>query len=435
MALGLVVLAAALAGPCRAETSFTQESYLRLALENSPELRSAEAAAEAASAKWKEAVGDAWLPALSAEAQAAPWGKNPLHSDRFSSWRLNGSDVKYDASLSLNLFNSFLDSRKIRQAALSRDLSRARLDEVRQDRALQAVKAYLDLALKQGLKEVADSDLEAQKAQYLLTQDLYKNGMKSKSDLLKSETDWRSSELRAFAAEAERRKSLYRFNVLISRDPEEPSRLESLVPPEPLSGEFPASARKAVLERPEMRQAELALAQARTSAASALQKLFPTLSAAAHWSAAKAATFGDPSLGTGRSRPNYYLGVSLSLPAGFNGFSQWQERASAAAELRKSREDREALVRRVREEVYVARINFDLALNSFRLGRQRQDIARDNLELVTQQYRQGSADVIRLAQARQDYLQSRVELERLLHDSRLGWIQYRQAVGEPLWGN
>ena len=61
------------------------------------------------------------------------------------------------------------------------------------------------------------------------------------------------------------------------------------------------------------------------------------------------------------------------------------------------------------------------------------EIARRNLDLVIEQYKQGSADVIRLAQAQLDFLEARTERSQADHDAGLSLLAYRRAIGEPLW--
>lgn len=407
----------------------TLAGYMALALQLSPEVRSARSAHEAAAARFRSTAGEAALPSLAAQAQANPWGRNPLWDGRFHSWRLNAADVTYTAGGTWNLFDSFFDWRAARQARLARDAARAALDETVQERALEAGRAYLELFIRQRLQEVEEEDLRAQRFQYELTRDLYKNGMKSRSDLLKSETDWRSSQIRLLNAQAERRRALFRFNLLLDRPPDEPAVLAA--PPEvpPVTG----GVEQALTSRPELRRNELELRVARSRSADRLQGLLPRLSADARYEARRDATFGDPDLGTGRSRPNYWLGLTLSLPIGFNGWSQANDWLAARADVRRLEAERAALVRRVREEVAFARIGFDQALESLRFGRERELIARDNMEIVTQQYREGSADVIRLAQARQDYRQAQVDVLSLARDVQLRWLEFRRAVGEALW--
>lgn len=409
--------------------TMTLAGYMGLALEFSPEVRAARASLDAAAARHRSAAGQLYLPSLSAEAQTNPWGYDPLWGGRFHSWRLRSSDTAYAAGATWNVFDSFFGWRRTRQASFEREAAEAFLQEAAQDRALEAARSFLDLFVAQKLMGVAEGDVQAQRAQYELTRDLYKNGMKSRSDLLKSETDWRSSQIRLLDARAESRRALFHFNVLVERAPESAAQLAE-PGPVPAAG---GSVGEALRRRPELRRTQLELDAARSRSGERLQGLLPRLSADARFSTRRDPTFGDPALGSGRSRPNYWLALTLSLPAGFNGWSQAQDWLGARAEVRRLEAGRQALSRRVREEFVFAGIGLEQASESLRIGKERELIARDNLEIVTQQYREGSADVIRLAQARLDYREAQVASARLARDVQLRWLEHRRASGEALW--
>lgn len=425
----LLVLGAA-AHPARSE-DWSARDYVTRVLERSPEVGAAKALYDSASGAWKKSIGDSWLPAFSFTGTDHPWGNDPGNSNKHHGWRVNANDMSYNASAKLSLFNSFADARTVRLASLARRKAAVSLDEARQARAFEAWHAWLDLYLRQQLKEVAESDAAAQKTQYELTKDLYRNGMRSRSDLLKSENDWRSAELGLLSAEAEWRKALYQFNVLLDRPGAEPARVANLSPPSVAAMTLEDEARRADSRRLESRRAELDIRSAQVSTAKALQGIFPTLAASFNWDESRTPSYGEA--GGGSTRPNWYAMLTLSLPLGFNGWSQVQSYLSARADERKAREERRALSRQVRREVHFARIELEVASESYALSLLREAAAKDNLALVTQQYRQGSADVIRLSQARQDYLQARVERVRFLHGANLRWLEYRRATGENLW--
>jgi outer membrane protein TolC len=91
-----------------------------------------------------------------------------------------------------------------------------------------------------------------------------------------------------------------------------------------------------------------------------------------------------------------------------------------------------AKTRQTRSEVHAAFIVLESALAAYRIASLKEDIARRSFELVNEQYRQNSADVIRLAQAQLDYLNARTERARALFGALLSRYQYRLAAGEPL---
>ncbi|MDD5658062.1 MAG: TolC family protein [Elusimicrobia bacterium] len=432
MRTGLAACVLLVCASVRAEgvSTFTAAGYVRAALEASPEVRQAAALFEASRQAWRSQAAAAWLPTLGAGAGAVPYGHDPAAGYAFRHWSLSRPDLAFQESVNLNLFNSFADYYKTRQAALARETAGSVLDASRQNRAFSAAQSFYDLGLKDRLLDVAVENLKIQKDGYDLTLDLYRNGMKSLADLLKSETDWRSSELLVSQAEAERRRALLQFNLLIDRPADAGAVLEvDLEPGTTVLPGLSVDVEYALSRRPELVFARLAVAAAETAASDAVRAGAPQFSADAAWSR----TGNGSRVGNPEPSPNYRLALSLSLPLGFNGASQIFNAASARARAAAARQDLGATIRQVRSEVHSAFIALGQALDAHRIAALKQDIARRNLELVNEQYKQGSADVIRLAQAQLDYLQARTEKSQALFGAFTSRFQYRLAIGEPLW--
>lgn len=439
MSLSAAVLLACLAGSARAQSvavstvpAFTFDEYVARALETSPELAQADESLREADYQWKSQTAGAWLPTLAFTGLAYPYGHNPADQYRSVPWRLNRSDMSFNTTIGLNLFNSFQDATRVGLARHNRNAFRYARDAARRDRSIGAARAYLDLGLRERLIEVASENLKGQEEQYRLTRDLYRNGMKSLSDLLKSETDWRSSELRITQADAERRRSLAAFNSLLSREPEAPARLDPLPEPEtrplrPLAEDLESAESR----RPEALRARALEERAEVARRQARRDLLPVLSVDATWNHQDTPTFGQPiTTLTNIPNPNYQLGLRLTLPNRFNLVSQAADWAAASAARRRAAQERLALVRQVRLEAVQARISLEQALAAARIAAQKADLAGRNLELVGEQYKQGSADVIRLAQAQLDYLQARTERSQAAHDAAVSRLEYRRAIGE-----
>ncbi len=412
--------------------AFSFDEYVSKALFTSPELGQAEASLQEADYQWKSQTAAAWLPTVAFTGLAYPYGHNPAESYRYVHGRMNRDDMAFNTTVGLNLFNSFQDANRVSLARHGRNAARFARDASRRDRSISAARAYLDLGLRERLVEVARENLKGQDEQYRLTQDLYRNGMKSLTDLLKSETDWRSSELRITFADAERRRSLATFNSLIDREPEEPARLDPLPEPEeralsPLARDLEAAESR----RPEVMRVFELESRADVARRQARRDVLPVFSVDATWNHQDVPTFGQPfTTPSAIPNPNYQLALKLSLPSRFNVVSQAEDWAAASAARRRAAQERLAVVRQVRLEAVQARITLEQALAAARIAAQKADLAGRNLELVTEQYKQGSADVIRLAQAQLDYLQARTERSQAAHDAAVSRLEYRRAIGE-----
>lgn len=408
---------------------FNVVDYTRLALDRSPEVRQARAAAGQARAEWGSQLAQAAMPSLSITGLAYPYGHNPLDSYRFNHWRLSRrSDIEIDSKLTWNLFNSFKDYQKVRSSGLARQSAESALLTALQTRAFEAIRSFYDLNVRSQLLEVARQNLASQAEQYRQTQDLYRNGMKSLSDMLKGETDWRSSQLRLIQAEAETKTALVAFNLLVDRPGLAPAALKTDLSPG--ATELPsleADLARAEAQRPEIAQARQDAARARVVYEQAIQGALPTLSVDATWNREH---LGAPST---VPNPHYQLGLSLSLPVNFNIVSQWLSVRAAKKSRAQAEEALEAAKRSVRREAHGAHINLERATLAFAIAAQKEDIANRNLELVSNQYRQGAADAIRLAQAQLDYLDARNERTQALNDIFINRARYRLAVGDPVW--
>ncbi|MBI5211128.1 MAG: TolC family protein [Elusimicrobia bacterium] len=416
------------AWPQGAEAPFTVDAFIRTALESSPEVRQAKEAHEAASYQWKSQLAAAALPTLSFSLQGPFYGHSANNGYRLNVWRMERQDMSASTTLNLNLFNSFQDYLKVRQSRLGRESAAQSLRSATQNRAYEALKAFYDLNLKMSLQDVTSQNLAAQEEQYRLTEDLYKNGMKSLSDLLKSETDWRSSELRMASAEAETKSALMRFNILIDREPLAPARLSAGL--EPGTTTLPtvsADLARALAQKPEMLKARFDLERAQSALDQALQGVLPNLSLNAN--------LARRDLGPGDTLPNptYQMGLSLSMPFNYNFVSQYFSYRAAASDKKKAASALAAAARETRNDLYSAHIALEKAFKAYGISVQKETISEKNLGIVNERYKQGSADVITLAQAQLDFLNARVERAQALNEAFINRALYRLAAGDPPW--
>lgn len=407
-------------------------SYTAASLASSPDVRSAEDAWKSADSALKGQAAAMILPTLS-----LTWNETPYGHAAFDSYRYKHGDLALRSGQTVttanwNLFNGFEDLNKTRAAVAARRAAAAALKAARQDRAYAAISAFYDLDSKTELLGVAQQNLKDQKQQYDQSLDLYRNGMKSLADLLKSETDWRSSQLRIIAAASDRKTALVAFNVLVDRPPLEEAALT--VNLQAGSTDLPrveADLARALEQRPEVVKARDDLDKARVAAQQAVQGALPTFKVDATWTKTRYASF--PGNGAAGPNPTEAVGLAAALPLGFNFFTQGWSVASARAETRRAEAAVAAAERTVRTEVYGAFINLEKVSSSYAVALLKEEISAKSLELVGRQYQQGAADAIRMNQAQNDYLNARVERALALHDIFIDRAQYRRAVGDPLW--
>ncbi|MFI5349052.1 MAG: TolC family protein [Elusimicrobiota bacterium] len=416
------------------ESALAISSYTARVLASAPAVISAQDAFDAADAAYKAQVSALLLPTLSFNAESYPYGHNQLGSYEFRTWQINQVNTAANTRLDLNLFNSFQDYQKLRVLASTRSQAERALAAAKQNQAYAAVQAFYGLDSSNDLLEVAQQNLKAEHDQYVQSLDLYNNGMKSLADLLKSETDWRSSELRLVGAESDQKNALVAFNVLIDRKGLEPAVLSAVL--EPGATALPlldGDTTRALAHRPEIAQARAAVDGAKVAYQQAVQGLLPTFRVDAAYNRADWAAASPAGIPSGIPNPYYNLGLFLSLPLGFNGGSQYYAVAQAKAQRKSAESSLAATVRTVETDMAGAYVALELAFKSYTISLVKEDIARRTLDLVSNQYRQGSADAIRMNQAQNDYLDARVQSVLTLHNIFIDRAQYKRAAGDPLW--
>ena len=302
---------------------FTISSYTAAALEASPEVRSAEDSWRAAEAAYGSALAAMALPTVAFTGTAYPYGDNPANNYAFQTWRLNRSDMSFNTTVNLNLFNSFQDFERARSAELARQSAQRTLLAARQDRAFAAVQAFYDLDSKMELVDVARQNLKAQQDQYAQSLDLYNNGMKSLADLLKSETDMRSSELRLVQAQTDQESSLISFNALLDRDRLAPAPLDAVLQPGATSLPLLESdTARALQQRPEVAGAREDLERARVAVTQAVQGILPTFRVDATWNHTDTASFGGSAV-SAACRRRRWASRTRTTTSAFRFRSRW----------------------------------------------------------------------------------------------------------------
>jgi outer membrane protein TolC len=422
-----------LGAPVRA-ADMTVSSYTALALASSPDVRTAFQAFNAADEAYSAQLANSVLPTLSFTGLEYPYGDNPANGYAYQPFRIRTGDMAFNTSVDVNLFNSFQDFEKNHNAALARDSAQHAWLAAKQNAALAAIQAFYDLDMKVKLTAVANVNLGAQNDQYQQSLDLYKNGMKSLADLLKSETDWRSSQLRLLDAVQAEKLSRVAFNTLIDRPGLEPAELK--VDLEPGATALPlldADMPKALAQRPEILKARKDLERAQVAVVQAIQGALPGLRADFTWNHEDQPALGVSNTTLGIPNPYYYLGLSLSLPVGFNIVAQVYAVKQAQAAKRQADEALAAAIRQVRIDLYGAYVGLEHDVESYELALKKEEIAQKTLDLVSDEYRQDTADAIRMNLAQSDLLDAQVSRTQDLHAIFTDRAQYRRATGEPLW--
>jgi outer membrane protein TolC len=421
------------AAPGVSTSALKAGDYVSLALAASPSVNSAAESLRAAEDAFNGQVAEMTLPTLTFSASKYPYGDDPNLGYAFHGLSLNASNSTSNTVLNWNVFNGFQDWTSMRSKQEARESARHAYDQARQTASFAALQAFYALSGAARLREVARDDLRAQVDQYHETQGLYKDGLKSLADLFKSETEWHESQIRLVGAEAAYKAALQPFNELINHPPWEEHALDAAL--EAGATELPSLEEDAALlpqRRPEILAALRGEKAAEYNERLSLLQALPTLSINATWTRSDTTIDGLSSASFGIPNPNRQIGATLSI-TNFNVFSQLYSYAAARATRRQAQDAVDAAVRAAREDLYSSWISLESAAKVYVLAVREADIAEQGLEIVEAQYRQGSADALRMAQARTDLLTARQQVETNIQNINLYRAQYRRAAGITLW--
>ncbi len=416
----------ALATASTQEQFFTLDSFIRIYLANSPELKVRTNSLKISRNNYKNAFTNAFLPSFSVGASA---DKTYSRANRPSSWdEFTNANSSASASGSWTLFNSGKDTLNYKSASLDFQIEQINFDSGVQQFVLSAVQTYFDLLLEQKLLQVRKDDLEVVTKQYELDKKLYDNGIKTRSDLLQSETSWRSSQLSLFSAENDYANTLKNFNIAINRPVEAGVALDETIQLDlPQLPPLAQDITTALAHRYDARVERLRLKQADIS--QTLGRLDSLPSVFVNLFASTGRGFNSHELWD----YNYGISAGISFDIGFFYLDKYRSRQNV--DLRHSNEllEHEQFLRTLRDQVVQARNTLDLQMRSLEISKLRLEAATQKYEATQLKYKNGLMSATDLTFARQELINAQVEYVTLQCDLTLTRLRYRYALGEKIY--
>ena len=403
--------------------TYTLDEYIRLYLQNSPEVINNFNTLKKAEINFKSKVIDLFLPSANFSADTEITSKeNPgFHLDN-----------PYDATLSLNwnLFNSWKDYLSYLQQKNTLKLARINFDNTMQDITLKAIETYYDLKLKESLLTVADNDLKSKKQQFDTTASLYKAGLQSYTSYLQGDNNYKSAQLSAKQKRATYEKSRNTFNSAIGRAPEEDVVLDYTlgeIPPL-YSTTYEEDLHTALLNRYDINQKKITLQNEIISKKLTVLRNFPSLTAGFSFSNSSRDIFGDSSNNT-----NYSLGLSLNVPIGFFGINNYYDIELSKLSLTDSYMSFENLIRDIRQKVLNTRTDLALQRESIKISEGNLKIAKERLDITAKKYQVGDETALELADAQNAYLSAEINDTTYRYDYQLNQFSYKRTLGLPIY--
>lgn len=405
---------------------FTVDTYIAAFLESSPRLKAQKNTLKSAQNTYKNAFTNAFLPSFSFGASA---DKTYNRYRRLSSWDdLNHADSSARAQGGWNLFNSGKDALAYKSASLDWQISQIEYEESVQNFVLEAVQTYYNLLLGEKLLKVYEDDLQVAQKQYEQDKVLYDNGLKTRSDLLSSETNFRSSQLSLFSAQSDYENALKNFNIALNLPVERPAKLD-----ETISEDLPAlpgldqDLTAALAHRYDARTRRLRLRQSDVSQTLDNLNTLPSV-------------FVDLFASTGRGfnshelwEYNYGISAGISFDIGFFYLDKYRSRQNIRLSNENAHLEYEQFLRSLRDAVVEARNALLLKMRSLEISKLRLQAAEQKFEATQLKYKNGLMSATDLTVARQEMISAQVNYATLLSELTITRLRYQNALGNPIY--
>lgn len=412
-----------ISGPLPGE--FTFQQYLPLYLEHSPDFQFQKNTLKKAKNTYQNAFIQAFLPSMSADAAAS---KTYTRYNSLSSWEeLHQADSSASAQANWNFINGGKDFLAYKSARIAWQKAQIEFDQKIQELALEAARTYFTLLGAQRLLEVYQNDLEIVEKQYQKDKQYYDHGLKTWSDVLSSETNWRSGQLTFFTAQNNYQNALTDFNLSLSRAQNAPVKLQQ----EETSFLTPASLEQSLQEalenRHDVRLQRLTLQQEDIALLQAKLAVLPTFYAGA---------FADTSRRLNHHELwgyNYGLNAGIRFDLGFFYLDKYRTRQNAVLDHTNAYWRFEQFLRTIRKHVTQSQNALQLQLKSVEISRLRMQAAEQKFESMQKKYQNGLCSATDLTVNRQEMVSAQVSHATLLTDVILTQLNYQYELGRSIY--
>ena len=439
----VLLIAAALAFASAASAApLTAEEAVRLALQKNGAVIQSEAGALSARGGLWSAYSQV-LPSLSGSVDRGGsftgsssgkqvFGSQVFPSSSFDSERYSGS---YGLSGRWSVFDpsAIVGLSSARQSMKGAELSQR---ATRADVRLETNRRFFSVVKAMHLSGVSSRSLKLSRDDERRVRALFEVGSVSKSDLLKAQVRTAQSQLDSLLTDHAVITQRIALAQQLGTSEGQLGEVDSTLAADPRPFEPVSVLAEARRQRPDLLAAEAELKSAELGLRSAHWSRLPSLALSGAWtpkSTSAQKLFGDKahtttSSGASETKDSWQGQVSVNLNL-FDGFATDARVASARAQLLRSRETRDALLRNLEGEVRQTLLVYQEGTEREALARRTVASAAENLNLVQQKYNVGSATIL-------DLIDSQVQLQRAQSDlvSALADIRVAEAAVDRVRG-
>jgi len=300
----------------------------------------------------------------------------------------------------------------------------------KQKLAFNAIQLFCSALKNEKLFEVMKINEKSYEEEYIKSQQYYKIGLRSYSDLLKSELNFKNATLSTFYYENNYKNSLMTLNYNIYEDPLNELNIQSMS--EDIS--FPQlpsienAINIAIQNRREIKIYQTMIKMKQKEYEKQKISLWPDFSIDLSYS--KSEIF---SLGPSSPNPYYSLNFSLSLPIGRSYYDRYKDVLEYKYYLNRAERDLFTIKLQIKKEVIENIRAYQYALKKYDLSKTNVEISKNNLEIIKTKYAQGNVSIIDFIEAQKDDLQARSNMSESFYDLYITYYAYKKSIGEQLW--
>lgn len=416
------------------QEALSLDSAVARALEHSPMVRATSAGRLVAVAKLEGAKAMRF-PIVQAT-EDFKYGNNPvyvfgslLEQRRFSSANfalnsLNSPDAianfRTSIGLRLPVFDQFQASTQIAQARIGLEQADAEREMVEQRVRFETISAYYGVVLAANRLRVSEEAVKSAAADVKRTRDLYESGLVVESDLLAAETLLAEFEQQRIEAESEHVVALAVLNTALGLNLESRHVLTGTLQERTFPLESQEEAQKlALANRPDYRQARLALEARQESIKAARGQMLPRVDLFG--------SFGNSGNKLLNGSTDFTLGVSLT----FNIYDPG--RRARLMEARAARDISTALLERRAEEI---ELEVARAYRAYTSASKRQKVAassvrkaQEALRIAQDRHSAGLTAITEVLRAQTALLRAEFNLLGARYDYYIGYARLKQSTG------
>jgi outer membrane protein len=405
--------------------SLSVRESVEIALRNNPLVRIAAEEKTVARGKITEARSAA-LPSLTASGQYTWLERLPSATFEGRTFTL-GEQGQYVTSVNLQqtLYRAGRTAAGIRAAKLFETLTDQQLLDVQQTIAFGAEKAYYDVLLNTEFYAVSQDALDRARSYQSDVKKRHGQGMVSNYDLLRATIE--VSNLQADEIKARNALNLARTSFLktLTLPLSTEFVLADKLSYEPAEAQMDASLSVALIQRPDIKQADLQISIQREVIRATSADLYPSVSAVGTWEGGNASRFSFG--GTGWDQ-GWYAGLMVSFPL-FEGMRTKGKLLQERARLRQYDIRKEELLQSIELEVKQAILTLEDATEFVESQAENVKQAEEGLRLVEVRYDNEMATNLDVMDARLALIQARNNYVQAVYSHMLAKLSLKKAMG------